>query len=101
MLKGFGDFSEAFSPLSAALALLEMARNGDIVHHAIPSLRRVLVSLSLAVVFALPTGVLVGYFRQLEQITYLPFQFMRQNPQGCKIATISRRFEKIRFTRRE
>ncbi len=76
--KLFGEnFSEAFSPLAALLALVEMARNGDIVHHAIPSLRRVLVSLGLAVVVALPVGVLVGYFRRLEQLTYVPFQFMR------------------------
>lgn len=78
MLKLFGnDFSEAFSPLSAFLALIEMAKNGDIVHHTIPSLRRVLVSLFMAIIFALPVGVLVGYFRRLEQLTYVPFQFMR------------------------
>lgn len=78
MLKLFGnDFSEAFSPLAAFLALIEMAKNGDIVHHAVPSLRRVLVSLAMAIVFALPVGVMVGYFKRLEQLTYVPFQFMR------------------------
>jgi len=29
------------------------------------------------------------------------FCIMRQNPQGCARAIISRRFEKIKFTRRE
>ncbi len=78
MLKLFGsDFSEAFSPWAAALALIEMARNGDITRHAIPSLRRVLVSLAFAILVALPVGVLVGYFKRLEQLTYVVFQFMR------------------------
>lgn len=77
-MKVFGEnFSDAFSPLAALLALIEMGKNGDIVHHALPSLRRVLISLSLAVVVALPVGVLVGYFKRLEQLTYVPFQFMR------------------------
>ncbi len=78
MLNLFGeDFSEAFSPIAAMLALVEMARDGDIVHHTLPSLRRVLVSLSLAIVFALPVGVIVGYFKRAEQMTYIVFQFMR------------------------
>jgi len=77
-LKLFGaDFSEAFSPLAAILALVEMVKNGELIHHALPSLRRVLLGLSLAVVVALPIGVLVGYFKRVEQLTYVVFQFMR------------------------
>jgi len=77
-LKLFGaDFSEAFSPLAAILALVEMVKNGELIHHALPSLRRVLLGLSLAVVVALPIGVLVGYFKRVEQLTYVAFQFMR------------------------
>ena len=78
MLEFFGsEFSEAFSPWAAALALVEMGQNGDIVRHAVPSLRRVLVSLAFAMLIALPVGVLVGYFKRLEQLTYVVFQFMR------------------------
>lgn len=77
-LKLFGaDFSESFSPLAAMLALFEMIKNGELIHHALPSLRRVLTGLSLAVVVALPLGVLVGYFKRIEQLTYVVFQFMR------------------------
>jgi NitT/TauT family transport system permease protein len=77
-LKLFGaDFSESFSPLAAMLALFEMIKNGELIHHALPSLRRVLTGLSLAIVVALPLGVLVGYFKRIEQLTYVVFQFMR------------------------
>ncbi|NTU87169.1 MAG: ABC transporter permease [Chlorobiaceae bacterium] len=77
-LRLFGaDFSEAFSPLAAIRALIEMIKNGELIHHALPSLRRVLLGLSLAVVVALPIGVLVGYFKRVEQLTYVVFQFMR------------------------
>ncbi len=78
VFKLFGsDFSESFSPVAAMLALIEMIKNGELVHHALPSLRRVLISLSFAVVVALPVGVLVGYFKRIEQMTYVVFQFMR------------------------
>lgn len=78
MLMLFGpDFSDAFSPLAAMTALVEMVRSGELLHHAVPSIRRVLISLSLAVVVALPVGVLVGYFKRIEQLTYVVFQFMR------------------------
>lgn len=78
MAQLFGEnFSEAFSPYAAMLALIEMIRSGELVHHAVPSLKRVLTGLSLAVVVALPVGVFVGYFRRVEQLTYVVFQFMR------------------------
>jgi NitT/TauT family transport system permease protein len=78
MLKLFGpDFSSSFSPVAAFSALLEMTRSGELLHHAIPSLRRVLIGLGLAIVVALPLGVLVGYFKRVEQLTYVVFQFMR------------------------
>jgi NitT/TauT family transport system permease protein len=78
MLKLFGpDFSGAFSPVAAFTALGEMIRSGELLHHAVPSIRRVLTSLSLAIIVALPVGVLVGYFKRVEQLTYVVFQFMR------------------------
>jgi NitT/TauT family transport system permease protein len=78
MFKLFGpDFSDSFSPVAAFSALFEMIKSGELLHHAIPSIRRVLTSLSLAVVVALPIGVLVGYFKRVEQLTYVAFQFMR------------------------
>lgn len=71
------NFSEAFSPWAAFLALVEMAQNGDLVRHAIPSLKRVAMGLGSAIVVAIPTGILIGYFPKLEQMTYIAFQFLR------------------------
>lgn len=78
MLNLFGpDFSASFSPVAAFSALGEMIRSGELLHHSIPSIRRVLTSLFLAIIVALPVGVLVGYFKRVEQLTYVVFQFMR------------------------
>ena len=71
------DFSEAFSPWAAFLALVEMAHNGDLVRHALPSMKRVALGLGCAIVVAIPTGILIGYFPKLEQMTYIAFQFLR------------------------
>ena len=71
------DFSDAFSPWAAFLALMEMAQNGDLVHHAVPSLKRVALGLGFATIVAIPTGIVIGYFPKLEQMTYIAFQFLR------------------------
>ncbi|MEE8432006.1 MAG: ABC transporter permease [Candidatus Desulfatibia sp.] len=71
------DFSPSFSPWAALLAFIEMVTSGDLSRHTWPSLRRVFYGLSLSVVFALPVGVLIGYFTKLEQMTYVTFQFLR------------------------
>lgn len=77
-LQAFGeDFSSAFSPHATFLALIEMIKDGDLRRHALPSLQRVFISLGLAIVVAVPIGIIIGYFKKIEQMTYVVFQFMR------------------------
>jgi NitT/TauT family transport system permease protein len=71
------DFTESFTPLASAKALVEMVETGDLWRHTIPSLKRVAVGLGAAVLVALPIGILIGYFSKLEQMTYIAFQFLR------------------------
>tara|TARA_Y100000294_G_scaffold40119_1_gene36307 strand:+ start:1039 stop:1950 length:912 start_codon:yes stop_codon:yes gene_type:complete len=71
------DFAPMFAPSAAFLAFIEMAKSGDIVHHTLPSLKRVAIGLTYSVSFAIPVGILVGYFTKLEQMTYIAFQFLR------------------------
>tara|TARA_B100000315_G_scaffold112693_1_gene103324 strand:+ start:20086 stop:20997 length:912 start_codon:yes stop_codon:yes gene_type:complete len=71
------DFAPKFAPSAAFLAFIEMAESGDIMHHTIPSLKRVAIGLTYSVTFAIPVGILVGYFTKLEQMTYIAFQLLR------------------------
>ena len=71
------DFSESFTPVATAKAFVEMVETGDLTHHMWPSLRRVAVGLGTAVIVAIPIGILIGYFKVLEQMTYIAFQFLR------------------------
>ncbi|MDZ7753561.1 MAG: ABC transporter permease [Gammaproteobacteria bacterium] len=71
------DFSASFTPVATFKAFVEMVETGDLMHHTIPSLRRVAVGLGTAVIVAIPIGILIGYFKVLEQMTYIAFQFLR------------------------
>ena len=50
------------TPGQVALGLAELVRNGTLVHHVAASLMRVLVGYTVAVIVAIPLGVLMGWF---------------------------------------
>lgn len=77
-LNVLGDnFSPSFSPYASLLAFIEMVQVGDLSRHTLPSLRRVAYGLTFSIIFAVPIGVLIGYYSKLEQMTYITFQFLR------------------------
>lgn len=77
-LQAFGEnFSEAFSPVATFRALLEMYKDGELCRHAVPSLKRIFFGLSLSILVAVPVGIVIGYFKKIERLTSVVFQFMR------------------------
>ena len=75
---------EASLPLAAALApgaafqsLYELVGSGQLNHHALMSMQRVLVGLGLALVIGVPLGLAVGGSRVLENASSTAFQFLR------------------------
>ncbi len=70
-------FITEFSPGRAIPALWELLRDGAIWPHLWVSLKRVAVGLALASALGVPTGLLVGYLRGVDQSTRLLFQLVR------------------------
>lgn len=66
-----------FSPITAFDQLLIGLRSGVLLRHASASLLRVVVGLALAVVVAVPLGLLLGLNKRLELTTSAAFQFIR------------------------
>ena len=66
-----------FSPTAAVGQLLLGLRSGVLIRHAGASLLRVGVGLTIAVVLAVPLGLLLGLDRKLELTTSAVFQFIR------------------------
>lgn len=66
-----------FSPGVAVEQLLIGLRSGVLIRHASASLLRVGVGLTIAVLLAVPLGLLLGLNKQLELTTSAVFQFVR------------------------
>lgn len=66
-----------FSPVVAASALLDLLSSQEIWVHIGLSLKRVLVSLSLAMLVGVPIGLLVGHSARLSAIVSPSFQLLR------------------------
>lgn len=66
-----------FSPLSGLQHLLMGVQSGDLLRHASASLLRVAVGLAIALILAVPLGLLLGLNRELELTTSAVFQFIR------------------------
>ncbi|MDR1085936.1 MAG: ABC transporter permease [Deltaproteobacteria bacterium] len=66
-----------FAPEEAWHSAVRLLSRGILVRHALDSLRRVLVGLSLALAFGLPLGLLVGGIRAFDRATGLVFQLLR------------------------
>jgi len=75
-----GLISTAFVPpfSKAAAALIVSLSNGDLTHHLAVSLTRSLAGFTLALVVALPLGLLLGWFRKFESYVEPLIQVFRQ-----------------------
>ncbi|HEU0276980.1 MAG TPA: ABC transporter permease [Rhodanobacteraceae bacterium] len=66
-----------FTPKAAIVSLYELLRQGELTTDIIASLRRVGVSLALALAAGIPTGLAVGSSRLFDATTRGAFQFVR------------------------
>jgi len=64
-------------PLSVARALWEMLKNGELYRNSVSSLFRVTVGFYIAVVTAIPMGLLIGRQRHLRTVLNPLIQFLR------------------------
>jgi NitT/TauT family transport system permease protein len=71
-----GSFARRFSP-TVALPTLVRLLGSDLPLHIFVSLKRVAVSLAMALVIGVPIGLLVGISRVMEAATTPAFQFLR------------------------
>jgi NitT/TauT family transport system permease protein len=69
--------AQLFTPRAAFVSLYELLRNGELTHDTLASLRRVGVSLALALAAGIPTGLAVGSSRLFDATTRGAFQFVR------------------------
>ncbi len=67
----------AFSPGKTAIALVSRLSDGSLFHDTLISLQRVCIGLFFAIVIGLPAGILMGYFRTLEQLSMPVLQLLR------------------------
>ena len=73
---GYEQFS-GFLPIPTMKALYSLIFDYDFWSSVYASLRRVVVGVSIAFLFGLPSGLLIGFFSKLGLITYPPIQFLR------------------------
>ncbi|WP_246556039.1 ABC transporter permease [Desulfonema magnum] len=64
-------------PLPTIKAFYSLIFDNDFWSSVYASLRRVTVGISIAFVMGLPLGLLIGFYKKLELITYTPVQFVR------------------------
>lgn len=77
LLSGWSPVIAEFSTVAAFDQLLIGLRSGVLLRHASASLLRVSVGLGIAVLLAVPLGLLLGLNRRLELTTSAAFQFIR------------------------
>lgn len=65
------------APLPALDSLIELVSSGEIVGDVLASLRRVLLSLCLALAAGIPVGLAVGFWQRFDAATSGAFQFLR------------------------
>lgn len=66
-----------FGPGPAFAQLYELVVSGRLWNIAHPSLQRIGYGLLWATVLGVPLGVAIGYYRAVQQVTNVPFQFLR------------------------
>jgi NitT/TauT family transport system permease protein len=66
-----------FSPQASGAAFINLVQDSTLWQHIAVSLKRIIVGLSIALIFGLPLGVLIGASRKIEVATTSLFQFLR------------------------
>lgn len=66
-----------FSPEATFSSLVELLGRAELYEHVLVSLKRILVSLLLALLIGVPLGLMIGSYRHLEAATTPVFQFLR------------------------
>lgn len=69
--------AKSLAPAPTFKNLYLLLSENQLTHHIISSLQRVFVGLSLALLIAVPLGILIGQYKRLEQLTSGSFQFLR------------------------
>jgi NitT/TauT family transport system permease protein len=70
-------FAASFSPASTFHELVKFLVGGAFLRHALPSLSRFGIGLSIALLAGIPVGILAGYFPRFDLATNAVFQFVR------------------------
>ena len=78
----FGLVEEAFLPPFSAVIRsgVGLARDGQLLNHVTESLTRSLLGFSLAIVFAVPLGLLIGWFRSVSNAIHPLLELFRCTP---------------------
>ena len=66
-----------FAPVPAIVALAHLAIGGQIWPQALASLSRIGQGMAIATVIGVPVGIAIGRSRAFQQMTHVPFQFLR------------------------
>ncbi len=66
-----------FSPEQTWLALIELGQGSELARHGAASLQRVALGLLIALGLGIPLGLLAGSSPRFNQLSSLPFQFLR------------------------
>ncbi|HEX7324121.1 MAG TPA: ABC transporter permease [Rhodanobacteraceae bacterium] len=77
VLEGRMPLANLFTPRAAFVSLYHLLRHGELTDDTLASLRRVGVSLALALIAGIPTGLAVGSSRLFDAGTRGAFQFVR------------------------
>lgn len=73
---GYEQFS-GFLPIPTIKAMYGLLFDMDFWMSVISSLRRVIIGIVIAFAVGLPFGLIIGFYKQLQQISYTPIQFLR------------------------
>jgi len=65
------------SPLEAAAGMWELVKDGTLLKHSVASLFRVTLGFYLAVLFGLPIGIILGWWKTGQVVTNSLIQFLR------------------------
>lgn len=76
-LEGTTPLAAMLGPEKTFASLYQLIVTGELTHDVLASLRRVLVSLVMALLIGIPTGIAVGVSRSLDIATSGAFQFLR------------------------
>lgn len=66
-----------FGPGSAFVKLWELIQSGQLWNVIHPSLYRIGMGLLWAMCIGVPVGIAIGLFRPVQEVTHIPFQFLR------------------------